>query len=357
MRPEKFFVGVDTHMIGINIPIMVSDLRLKRVVRLKRSAGPVMIDSGSFTIHDKGMDFDPPVQYVDRARRYMAEVGNVVSVATYGEMCEEWILAKTGRSILRNQEMTIESYCTLLQLAPDVPWLPELQGFQEEEYHRCVDMYSAAGVDLTKLPAVGLGSICRREGTEEARRIARSIAARGITLHGFGVKDPKSLDSAFTSADSFAWSYGARKRTRECPHGIVKWERNCPEYLRNWRDKILAGMSSTLDVGYSGGMSENTETQTENVTPAVQEYEDGSEVAVTRGTKNLPNGEILKVLGFDTVTGKYSVRRSNGRLAEVAAGNVGPKPERTFTESEVREFLAGQGLNADALVDELTKVS
>jgi hypothetical protein len=230
-------------MIGIDIPIMCSDLRLKRVRRLKRAGSTVMIDSGSFTIHDQGKQFDPPAQYADRIRRYMAEIGGVVSAAIYGEMCEEYILAKTGGTIERNQQMTVESYCTLSQLAPDVPWLPEIQGWSEDDYHRCVDLYAQAGVDLTTLPAVGLGTICRREGTEEARRIARSIAARGIRLHGFGVKDPKSLDAAFVSADSFAWSYGARKRTRECPHGIVRWERNCPEFLRDWRARILGGMA------------------------------------------------------------------------------------------------------------------
>lgn len=231
-------------MIGIDIPIMCSDLRLKRVAKLKRAGSTVMIDSGSFTIHDHGKEFDPPAQYADRVRGYMAEMGGVVSAAIYGEMCEEQIIVKTGRTIEQNQKMTVESYCTLSQIAPEVPWLAELQGWREEDYNRCADMYEASGVDLTALPRVGLGTICRREGTEEARRIARSLAARGISLHGFGVKDPKSLDSAFQSADSFAWSYGARKRTRECPHGIVRWERNCPEFLRSWRDKILRDMSA-----------------------------------------------------------------------------------------------------------------
>lgn len=230
-------------MIGIGIPIMCSDLRLKRVRILKRAGSSVMIDSGSFTIHDGGLTFDPPMQYADRVQNYMIKIGGVVSAAVYGEMCEPSILIKTGRTIDTHQQMTVESYCTLTQLAPSVPWLAELQGWREVDYHRCVDLYAAAGVDLTKLPTVGLGSICRREGTEEARRIARSIAARGIQLHGFGVKDPKSLDSAFVSADSFAWSYGARKRTQYCPHGIVRWERNCPEFLHNWRNRILQEMT------------------------------------------------------------------------------------------------------------------
>jgi hypothetical protein len=243
MRPDRFFVGVDASMIGVDIPIMVSDRRLKTRVTLRRAAGPVMIDSGSFTIHDRGLQFDPPQAYAERAQRYMAEVGNVESVAIYGRMCEEWILAKTGSTVVRNQHLTIESFCTLRQLAPEVPWLPELQGFHEEDYHRCVDMYAAAGVDLTQQPAVGLGSICRRQGTDEARIIAGSLADRGIALHGFGIKSPGTLDDTFQSADSFAWSYGARKRVGRCPHGVVKWEANCPVWLHEWRDSIVDRLS------------------------------------------------------------------------------------------------------------------
>lgn len=109
-------------------------------------------------------------------------------------------------------------------------------------------------------------------------------------------------------------------------------------------------------MGYSGCMSENTESQTQNVTPATQDYADGSEVAVTRGTKNLPNGEILKVLGFDATTATYSAKRADGRLVNVKAGNVGPKPERTFAESEIRDALARTrevGGDALTLVSEL----
>lgn len=230
-------------MIGYDMPIMVSDLRLKRRASYHRAKGPVMVDSGSFTLHDKDGQFDPPRVYARRARRYMDEIGNVVSVSIYGEMCEEWILAKTGRTIRQNQDMTVASFLELSAIDDTVPWLPELQGFALHEYHECVDLYERAGVDLTKFPAVGLGSICRREGTVEARRIAASLADRGIRLHGFGVKDPKSLSSSFVRADSFAWSYGARKRTRECPHGVVAWERNCPIYLAEWRERILSCMN------------------------------------------------------------------------------------------------------------------
>jgi hypothetical protein len=238
-------MGVDTHHIGVHAPIMVSDLRLKRVKSYKRANGPVMIDSGTFTIHDRGLSFDPPSAYVQRARRYMQEIGNVVSVSVYGRMCEPYILAKTGSTVQRNQRLTVDSYCELRDLAPDVPWLAELQGWELDDYHRCADLYERTGIDLTALPAVGVGSICRQQGTTKAQHIITSLAARGIRCHGFGVKTSGLVKNHrnFVSADSFAWSYGARKRFGLCPHGLVKWETNCPQYAADWHRRILAGLT------------------------------------------------------------------------------------------------------------------
>lgn len=232
-------------MIGIDLPIMCSDLRMKRIRRLNRASREVLVDSGSFTIHDSGKSFDPEPVYVDRIRRYQEQVGNIVGVATYGRMCEPYILAKTGSTVRRNQHLTVESFLSLSQLAPDIPWLPEIQGWEEQDYHDCIDLYAKNGVDLSSLPVVGVGTICRRQGTREAQKIIAGVAERGIRVHGFGVKTDglKANHQNFHQADSFAWSYGARKRTRECPHGIVAWERNCPEFLKTWRNQVLAGLA------------------------------------------------------------------------------------------------------------------
>ena len=35
---------------------------------------------------------------------------------------------------------------------------------------------------------MGLGSVCRRQGTAEIARIEATLAGRGLELHGFGVK-------------------------------------------------------------------------------------------------------------------------------------------------------------------------
>jgi len=75
-------------------------------------------------------------------------------------------------------------------------------------------MYLTAGVHLASMERVGVGSVCRRQGSDEICDLLRELAARGLALHGFGVKTT-GLDKAsayLASADSLAWSLGARKR-------------------------------------------------------------------------------------------------------------------------------------------------
>src|SRR5271156_4768107 len=114
-------------------------------------------------------------------------------------MCEPIVIAggQAGRlrfagtrlSVAEHQRRTVASYLHLRDIAPDLPFIPVLQGFTCQEYQECADLYAAAGIDLTAEPLVGLGSVCRRQATAEAHQIITALHARGITrLHGFGVK-------------------------------------------------------------------------------------------------------------------------------------------------------------------------
>lgn len=44
--------------------------------------------------------------------------------------------------------------------APDLPFIPVIQGWELSDYLDCVARYERAGIDLTVLPVVGLGSVC-----------------------------------------------------------------------------------------------------------------------------------------------------------------------------------------------------
>ena len=46
-----------------------------------------------------------------------------------------------------------------------------LQGWELADYLEHIEMYRAAGVDLTEIERVGVGSVCRRQSTAEGVEI------------------------------------------------------------------------------------------------------------------------------------------------------------------------------------------
>ena len=161
-------------------------------------------------------------------------------------MCEPWIIAKTGKSVREHQELTVQNYLWLRDELVGFPVVPVLQGFSEDEYHACAAMYASAGVRLEQYPVVGIGSVCRRQGTVEATRIVRSISQLGIRLHGFGFKTT-GLHRCYpelASSDSMSWSFTARRqqiRMEGCSHPRCQ---NCIRYAHRWRSDLLDGLSA-----------------------------------------------------------------------------------------------------------------
>jgi hypothetical protein len=128
-------------------------------------------------------------------------------------MCEPWVIAKTGLTVAEHQARTVENYLTLRDLAPDLPFIPVLQGWELADYHAHADAYAAAGVDLTQ-PVVGIGSVCRRQATGQIAGIFDSLhgpRASDARLRRQDRKGSPVYADALTSADSLAWSYGARQ--------------------------------------------------------------------------------------------------------------------------------------------------
>lgn len=76
----------------------------------------------------------------------------------------------------------------LRERAPELPYIPVLQGWTCADYERYVALYQAHGIDLAREPRVGVGSICRRQATGEVKEIIWALADKGLSLHGFGVK-------------------------------------------------------------------------------------------------------------------------------------------------------------------------
>jgi hypothetical protein len=214
---QRFFLG--THQPGwlgtAGVPLFVSRRRLTARKTFPRALAPWALDSGGFTELDMFGNWTlSPAEYVADVRRFRDEVGQMAWAAPQDWMCEPHITKKTGLSVQEHQRRTIANYLELRSLAPDLPWIPVVQGWQLWSYWQCVEMYQEAGVDLAGLPLVGIGTVCRRQGTTNAALLIQSLATTyQLKLHAFGFKKQglRACADYLVSADSMAWSAAARR--------------------------------------------------------------------------------------------------------------------------------------------------
>ena len=170
-------------------------------------------------------------------------------------MCEPHMLAKTGLTVAEHQARTIESYANLTAIAPQIPWLPVVQGWRVDDYRSHVEQYRAAGFDLRPSERVGVGSVCRRQATHEGAAIMRAVAELGIRVHAFGVKvDGLALiGDMVASADSMAWSFVARRRRIKldgCEHATCA---NCLRWALEWRRTRIANDQRPQQTSFAWG--------------------------------------------------------------------------------------------------------
>lgn len=237
-----FYLGAhQPHWLGIvDVPLFVSHRRLARRRTLPRARTDWALDSGGFTeLSMYGGWSTEPADYVKAVRRYRDEIGRMAWAAPMDWMCEPFMVRRTGLSVAKHQARTVENYERLRDMAPDLPFVPVLQGWSLDDYRRCADRYASRGVDLLAEPTVGIGSVCRRQATREIGAVVETLAADGIRLHGFGVKlqGLRAYSQHLASADSMAWSYSGRHRPGCGPSH--KSESNCLKYALAWREKAL----------------------------------------------------------------------------------------------------------------------
>lgn len=244
-----FYLGAhQPHWLGLtDTPLFVSRRTLAPRRTFPRARGPWALDSGGFTeLSMYGRWETSAAQYVADVRRIIDGVGMPDFAAPRDWMCEPAILARTGLTVAAHQEATVNDYLDLCARAPEVPWMPVLQGWEPADYLRCVERYDRAGVDLRAAPIVGVGTVCRRQGTKEATAILGTLAGMGLRLHAFGYKLGGLAEAAnlLSSADSLAWSYAARRDARLAGCTGHKNCANCLRYALLWRARVLATIAT-----------------------------------------------------------------------------------------------------------------
>lgn len=252
-----FFLGThEAHWLWSGVapcPLFVSIRRLRRIKRWRPALTPWAMDSGGFSeLSLYGRWTVSPERYAADVTRAVAEIGQMRWAAIQDWMCEPAVRMKTGLSVRDHQAMTIQSCLDLRSFAPEIPWTPVLQGWAESDYLRHVGDYRRAGIDLVAEPVVGVGSVCRREATNEVARIFAALRGCGLQIHGFGVKAGGLAQAChlLLSADSMAWSFAARRRRGVSIPGHRHANcANCAEWAMEWRWRLLAGLPSTCDQG------------------------------------------------------------------------------------------------------------
>lgn len=224
------------------VPLFVSRRSLAARKTFPRAAVPWALDSGGFSeLSLHGAWQLSPAAYVAEVRRYRDEIGRLAWAAPQDWMCEPQMLARTGLTVEEHQRRTVANFLELSALAPELPWVPVLQGWTDGDYFNHVEAYAQAGIDLAARALVGVGTVCRRQNTMRIGALLACLHAEGLRLHGFGFKIQGLKLSAqhLVSADSMAWSFNAR-RNPPLPGHVHKSCANCIEYALDWRNEALS---------------------------------------------------------------------------------------------------------------------
>lgn len=242
----KFFLGTHKpHWLWNpafrGVPLFVSIRRLRDAAEWKRAETELAIDSSGFTeLSMFGRWQTDARTYAAEVRRARGEIGRIVWAAQQDWMCEPQMLKKTGKTVMEHQRLTVANYLELRSIAPECPWVPVVQGYSLNDYQRHADEWQRAGVELDKLPTVGVGSVCRRQNSNEGAAIVTAMQALGLKVHAFGfkVEGVRRCATKLTSSDSLAWSRGARfvPPLAGCPHKTCS---NCARYALKWRQAVL----------------------------------------------------------------------------------------------------------------------
>jgi hypothetical protein len=222
-------------------PLFVSHRRLARLKTLPRATTDWSLDSGGFTeLSLYGQWRTSAKEYVAAVRRYIDQIGRLAWAASQDLMCEREVLARTGMTIAEHQRLTIANHLELRTMAPDLPFIPVLQGWTRAQYLHHRDAYVRAGIDLTREPLVGLGSVCRRQNSIRVGLLASELAHDGIRLHAFGFNLPglSAFADRLISSDSLGWSMTARYEPPIPGHTHASCA-NCLQFALGWHDDVV----------------------------------------------------------------------------------------------------------------------
>jgi hypothetical protein len=226
-------------------------MRLRIYKRLPKAKSPWGLDSGAFSeLLNHGRWTVPASSYADDVRRMNKEVGKLQWASIQDWICSPAVLQRTGLTVRAHQAKTVDSLFALRNLAPEIEWLPILQGWNFRSYLAHLGMYRARGFALEKERLVGVGSLANRQQSAELPKIIAALHAEGLRLHAFGLSAAglARVSSMIVSADSMVWSFVARRRRlkhERCPEDHLVCN-NCLSYALSWRREIISRLTPAI---------------------------------------------------------------------------------------------------------------
>lgn len=198
------------------------------------------VDSGGFTAARRWGRYPwTPEQYAGFIRAVSRDVP-LAFCATLDYACERGVNREHYQTNTERIEATIANERACREVAPDLPWLPVLQGDTLEE--RAYDLARRRELGMLPTDYAGIGSVCGR-GAAAARRVVRFYDGQlpGVKLHGFGMHigaldDPVAM-GALRSWDSYSWTWARGARSLRAPEYLKQDGENYSAYARR-----LAGL-------------------------------------------------------------------------------------------------------------------
>lgn len=198
------------------------------------------VDSGGFTAARRWGRYPwSTEQYADFIRAISRDVP-LAFCAIMDYACEPTV----NRSILATNQQridaTIENEQACRAAAPDLPWLPVLQGDNLAE--RAYDLSRRRETGLLPECYAGIGSVCGR-GAVAARKVIQFYAGQlfGMRYHAFGMHigamDDRVVPGALRSWDSYSWTWARGARMERAPEYLKQDGENYASYARR-----LAGL-------------------------------------------------------------------------------------------------------------------
>lgn len=253
----QFYLGTHcmNHVEQTNQPLFISINRLYKRKKPFKNQPLICLDSGAFSqLHKHGKWTSTPQEYISHIKRIQHDLNlSFQWVAPQDWMCEPFMIKKTGLSVKEHIHRTVDNFLILRKLTQntDIHIIPVLQGFDLDEYQYCFDLYSQH-IDLTAEQTVGIGSVCRRESTNDIYKIIQHFYDLNLSIHGFGVKinGLKKYHHLLQSSDSMAWSFNARYNVEHCSihtqNPTTKNCANCLQYALEWTQKIHTTTNTSL---------------------------------------------------------------------------------------------------------------